>query len=103
MFLVGLLVPRATATSATAALLLGVPIYAFLLWWFPEAAFLNHMAITAGILTIVMLSLTAASPRAVPWRLVSVTPHLDLTPDPVARGLGAIVLVATAGLYVAFW
>ena len=103
VFLIGLLVPRAPATAATAALLLGVPIYAFLLWWFPEVAFLNHMAITAGILTIVMLSLTAASPRAVPWRLVPVTPHLDLTPDPAARGLGAIVLVATAGLYVVFW
>lgn len=103
VFLIGLLVPRATATAATTALLLGVPIYAFLLWWFPEVAFLNHMAITAGLLTIVMLAVTAVSPRAVSWRLVSVTSHIDLTPDPTARGLGAVILAATVGLYVTFW
>ncbi len=103
VFLIGLLVPRATATAATTALLLGVPIYAFLLWWFPEVAFLNHMAITAGILTIIMLAVTAVSPRAVSWRLVSATPHIDLTPDPTARGLGVVVLAATVGLYVTFW
>ena len=66
-------------------------------------AFLNHMAITAGILTIIMLAVTAVSPRAVSWRLVSATPHIDLTPDPTARGLGVVVLAATVGLYVTFW
>ena len=102
VFLVGLLIPRAPARAATTVLLLGVPIYGGLLWGLPDVAFLNHMAITGSILTAVMMGMTWVSPRAAPWRLRSATSSFDLTPDPVARGLGAGVLAATVVLYVMF-
>ena len=107
VFLVGLLAPRVPAVAATAALLLGVPTYGGLLWALPEVAFLNHMAITAALLTLVMAVVTSVTPRSTPWRLQAIGDAdggvVDTTPDPIARGVGAVVVAATIGLYVVFW
>ena len=102
VFVVGLAVWRAPSTAATTALVLGVPTYGLLLWWLPDEAFLNHMAVTVAVLTLVMLALTAISPLSEP-RVLTRRTDVDLTPDPLAKAVGAVVVVATIGLYVVFW
>ncbi len=103
VFLVGLLVRRAPAAAATAALVAGLPLYGILLWSLPQVAFLNHMAITFVTLVVLMVCVTAVQPRAVAWRLGRATPQIDLTPEPLGPALGVAVLAATAMLYAFFW
>ncbi len=103
VFLVGLVVPRAPAAAATAALAAGLPLYGILLWSLPHVAFLNHMAITFVTLVVLMVCVTAVKPRAVAWQLGRGTPPIDLTPDPFGPALGVAILAATAGLYAFFW
>ena len=103
VFTVGLILRRAPAAEATAALLASVPLYGFLLWSLPQVAFLNHMAITMGVLTALMAVMTWAAPRTEPWRLGRAAAPVDLTPDPLVRGAGLAILAATAALYVVFW
>lgn len=102
VFVVGLAVWRAPSRAATAALVLGVPTYGLLLWWLPNVAFLNHMAVTIGVLTLVMLVVTAVWPLTEP-RVLARRTDLDLTPDPIAKVVGLVVVIATVGLYVVFW
>ena len=103
VFMVGLLVRRAPAGAATAALVAGLPLYGILLWSLPQVAFLNHMAITFVALVALMLGVTAVRPRAAAWRLGSAISPIDLTPDPLGPALGVAILAATAGLYAIFW
>lgn len=103
VFLVGLVVRRAPAAAATAALVAGLPLYGILLWSLPQVAFLNHMAITIVTLVVLMGCVTAVQPLAVAWRLELGTPQIDLTPDPLGPALGVAILAATAMLYAFFW
>ena len=102
VFLFGLIVRRAPLSAAMAAMLLGVPIYGLLLWFLPNVAFLNHMAITFVVLIIVMTILTVWRPLPAPVRF-DVQPAIDLTPSPLAKWCGGAVVVLTVVLYVVFW
>lgn len=102
VFLFGLLVPRASSVAATSALLAGVPVYGALLWWAPDVAFLNHMAITLIVLVAVMAVMTWQAPLLEPRRFEARS-RIDLTPDPLATRLGAVVILLTCALYAIFW
>lgn len=102
VFLFGLLVPRATSAAALGGMLINIPVYALLLWFLPEMAFLNHMAITFLVVILTMTTFTAAAPRSEPAELKPRS-DIDLTPHPMAAAAGAGVVAATVTLYVVFW
>lgn len=62
VFLFGLLSRRAPAQAACGTMLLGPPIYAFLLWAMPHAAFLYHVAFTFAALAAYTIVVTLLSP-----------------------------------------
>lgn len=101
-FFFGLVVRRAPQSAAVSALVLGVPIYGFLLWSLPGTAFLNHMAITFVVLIAVMAIMTWLRPLPEPKELEA-SGDIDLTPSPLARIVGIGVVIATAVLYIVFW
>ena len=102
VFVFGLIVRRAPLRAAMAAMLLGIPMYGFLLWFYPEIAFLNHMAITFTALILVMAVITYWQPLPEPVRFETRT-TASLQSSPAARVLGALVILITVALYVVFW
>ncbi len=98
----GLIFRRAPQRAAMAAMLLGIPMYGFLLWFYPEIAFLNHMAITFTALILVMAVITYWQPLPEPVRFETRT-TASLQSSPAARILGAAVIAVTVVLYVVFW
>jgi solute:Na+ symporter, SSS family len=101
VFFFGFLVPRTPTVAAMAGLVIGVPIYGALLALMPEVAFLNHMAATFVVIVAVMTALTLLRPRSEPFRFERRS-ELPLERDPLALPVGALILVAIAGLYVFF-
>ena len=102
VFVFGLIFRLAPALAATVAMILGVPIYGLLLWLLPGIAFLNHMAITFAVLTVVMGAITLLKPLPVGVTFET-TSGIDLTPSRLAKWLGAVVIVITVALYAFFW
>lgn len=102
VFVFGLVFRRAPGFSAVAALILGAPVYGLLLWGLPGVAFLNHMAITFGVLVVVMGILTAARPLPRPVEFPE-RADIDLTRSPGALWLGVGICLLTVALYIIFW
>ncbi len=102
VFLFGLVFRRAPLAAAMAGLTLGIPIYAIFLKALPGVAFLNHMAFTFLILVLVMGVITLARPLPQPVRFEQ-TSSIVLVPSRWARWGGALVVAATAVLYIVFW
>ena len=124
-FLVGMVVKRAPAVAAKAAMLLGLVLYALFripgwvleapvqagrvaegsflhyVYRFSTIAFLHHMAIIFLILAGVMLLITwrrpLAEPRTMPVSGVDVRPHRR------QYLIGGITIAATVVLYIVFW
>ncbi len=101
-FLFGIVVRRAPSIAGTSALVLCVPVYAGLLWAFPDVAFVNLIGCSFLIILAVMIVLTLAVPRAEPWQPQHAT-TIDLTPSKAAVWLGGIVILVNVALYVVFW
>ncbi len=101
-FVVGMISPRTPALAAKGAMLLGIPIYGFLLWFLPEVAFLHHMAITFAVLVLYMAVVTRLRPLAAPV-VLPVKGGLVLEPAPHARWAGVAIIAAVAALYLYFW
>ena len=102
VFVFGLIFRRAPSSAASAAMIIGVPVYGLLLWLMPEVAFLNHMAITFAVLIVVMGVVTIAKPLLTPVAFET-TSNIDLTPSRSARWFGVVVTVLTVALYACFW
>ncbi len=102
VFFFGLIFRCAPLSAAMAALGLSIPVYGVLLWTLPEVAFLNHMAITFGVLVAAMGLITWAKPLSEPVRFASRS-DLVLTPSPYARMAGGAIVLATVGLYIVFF
>jgi len=102
VFVVGLLFRKAPPLAAIVGLLLNIPVYGLLLWLLPDVAFLNHMAITFGVILLAMLVITLVKPLAKP-KTMPVNQDIDLRPSRLAVVMGAAVIVATAALYAVFW
>ena len=101
-FLFGMVVKKAPPVAAHAAMIVGVPLYAALLWSLPNVAFLHHMAITFTIQIAIMAGLTRLVPRESAPSLPDYG-AVEMVPMPGLYVWGGAVVAATAALYVVFW
>ena len=101
-FIFGLLVKKAPKIIGSVALLLNLVIYAALLIWFSDIAFLNRMAISFIIVLIVMTVITIVKPLDKPIEL-PVREKFDMSTSSSIKWMGAIVVAATIVLYIIFW
>lgn len=102
IFLFGLLVPRTPRIAGVVGLVLSPLIYGLLYFTWSDLAFLNRMAITCGVIAVVIIGLTIAAPLKEPMTLPSQT-KIAMEPSRTARRLGLVVVALTAVLYVIFW
>ena len=102
VFVWGLVVRRAPLSAAVAGLLVGPIAYGLLNWQLPQIAFLNHMAITFGLVLAVMVVFTFARPLAAPVTFTTAS-DIDLTPSKGAKVGGIVVVAVTVLLYIVFW
>ncbi|MCB9878392.1 MAG: sodium/solute symporter [Planctomycetes bacterium] len=98
----GLFVPRSPAKSGLVGLLTSPLVYGVLKLLAPDMAFLNRMAVTSGVVVVVMTAMTVLMPRTTP-HVVPPPPPIDLRSCPIARAIGIAVGIATVTLYVIFW
>ena len=101
-FLFGMIFKRAPSAAGVASLILSVPIYGFLQWQFGYIPFLNRMAITFGILIIVMAIITFLRPLK-ESKVMPVKEGFDMKPTPLVLWLGILVIALTVALYIIFW
>jgi len=102
VFVFGMVFKKAPPMAGVTGLLLTVPVYGFLHWQFGDTAFLNRMAITFGVVLLVMLFITLARPLAEP-KVLPVREEFDMRPTPSIVWLGGLVIVVTIALYIIFW
>ncbi|QQS36997.1 MAG: solute:sodium symporter family transporter [Ignavibacteriales bacterium] len=101
-FVFGIIVKKAPPAAGVVALVACVPVYGFLQWQFGEIAFLNRMAITFGIILLLMTVITIAKPLKEPKTLPK-RDGFDLAPTPQLMWWGGAVVVVTLILYGVFW
>jgi SSS family solute:Na+ symporter len=101
-FVFGFVVKKAPPSAGVVALVACVPVYGFLQWQFNEIAFLNRMAITFGIILILMSIITIVKPLKEPIKLPK-RENFDMSPTPSVLGLGLAVIAVTLVLYILFW
>ncbi|HIQ20025.1 MAG TPA: sodium:proton symporter [Planctomycetes bacterium] len=102
VFLFGLFVPRTPRAAGAVGLVLCPGVYGLLHLVASHISFLNRMAITAGVLSAVLLVLTLAQPLPEPARL-PVQTKIGLESSRAAKFFGLVVVLATVALYVVFW
>jgi len=102
VFVFGMIFKKAPPMAGVTGLILTVPVYGFLQWQFGGVAFLNRMAITFGIILIVMFVMTKVKPLPEP-KIMPVREGFDMKPAPSVIWLGAAVIIATLVLYAIFW
>jgi solute:Na+ symporter, SSS family len=101
-FAFGLIYKKAPSAAGLTALIGTVPIYGYMFFFVPQIAFLNRMAITFGIILVLMWGITALAPLKEP-KVFPVRQDFDMKPTPAVIWLGAAVIAATVALYVIFW
>jgi solute:Na+ symporter, SSS family len=110
-FVFGFVFKRAPASAGVAALLLNVPIYGLLYVFcagtfesltIVKIAFLNRMAITFVVTSVVMGLITVFKPLAQP-KVMPVKQDIDMTRTPAVAWLGAAVIAAVVAFYIIFW
>ncbi len=101
VFVFGMVFKKAPPMAGVTGLLLTVPVYGFLHWQFGDTAFLNRMAITFGVVLLVMLFITLARPLAEP-KVMPVREKFDMRPAPSVVWLGTAVIAVTIALYIIF-
>jgi SSS family solute:Na+ symporter len=101
-FVFGIIVKKAPPAAGVVALLACVPVYGFLQWQFGEIAFLNRMAITFGVVLLLMTIITLVKPLKEPVQLPKRT-DIDLSPTPQLIWWGGAVIFVTLILYAIFW
>ncbi len=85
--------------AGVAALLSSVPVYGFLHWQFGRVAFLNRMAITFGVVVVLMTVITMVKPLKKPLNL-PVRQAYDMSPTKSVLWIGIGIILLTIGLYV---
>ena len=101
-FVFGFIIKKAPPIAGTLALILNVPIYGILhLSTFDQISFLNKMALTFGIIIIVMGAVTLWKPLKVPV-IMPEKKGLDLRTTPLVKILGFVLILITLSLYVVF-
>ena len=79
-----------------------VPVYGFKQWQSGEIVFFSRMAITFGIILLLMTVITIIKPLNEPKVLPKRT-DIDLTPTPQLILWGGVVIFITLILHVVFW
>jgi len=102
VFVFGMVFKKVPAIAGVTGLILTVPVYGFLQWQFGEIAFLNRMAITFGVVLLVMYIITLVNPLEKP-KTMPVREEFDMKPATSAKWLGAGVIAASLILYFIFW
>ncbi len=101
-FVFGFIFPLTPASAGVAALLASAPVYGILQLKFGYIAFLNRMAITFGIVVLIMSIITILRPLREP-KVMPVKEDFDMTPEPLVAILGGAVIVAVIAFYIIFW
>ena len=102
VFVFGLIVKKAPPSAAITAMLLNIIVYGVLRLLIPQAAFLNHMAITFIVLIIVMAIITAIKPLKEPY-VLPVRTDINLESNNSIKIVGGIVIAICVILYIIFW
>jgi SSS family solute:Na+ symporter len=102
IFLFGLLIPIAPRISGLVGLILSPVIYGTLFFAYGDMAFLNRMAITVGLIALVLTVLSIVRPLREPISLPKQS-KIEIQGSKGAAIYGIIVCILTAVLYVVFW
>jgi SSS family solute:Na+ symporter len=102
VFLFGLFVPWTPRIAGAVGLVLCPITYGFLQLFFNDVAFLNRMAITAGVVAGAIVLLMLINPLREPVTLPE-QKKFNMTASSGAKIGGVLVLIATLALYVYFW
>ncbi|HBT77931.1 MAG TPA: hypothetical protein DEB39_13635 [Planctomycetaceae bacterium] len=98
IFLFGLFARKAPAVCGIVGLLLNPVIYGLLMFLRPDFAFLDRMAITFGIIFVVLATLRLLFPRKTPYEFEMNT-TIEMKPSRIAQAAGIFILLTVAGLY----
>jgi len=114
-FTFGFIFRYAPGSTGVVALIVNPIVYGFLLIFFStyeifdklgttitQLAFLNRMAISFGVVLLMMLIITAAKPMLEP-KTLPIREKFDMRPAPSVIWLGGLVIAITLALYVIFW
>jgi SSS family solute:Na+ symporter len=102
IFLFGLFVRWSPRMCGVIGLVLSPIVYGALHYFWGELAFLNRMAITVGVLVVVLGVITLLWPLKERVTLPTQT-KIALESSGTAKVFGVVVVVATIALYVVFW
>lgn len=103
VFVVGIVWQKVPYKAANIALLASIVIYGVLLYFFPQVAFLHHMAITFVLLLAIVAIYTLASPQLTPAEFPKQGDFVYQGASPLVKGLSVAVVIATVILYVIFF
>ena len=102
-FIFGLAVKRSPAAAGVTALVASPVIYGILYFAANEMAFLNRMAITFGIILVLMTIITMVKPLSKPVEMPVRKGFEDITLRPAVKYFGIGVIVVTLVLYGIYW
>jgi len=102
IFMFGLFVPRTPRICGVVGLALSPIIYGVLMIFWGDMPFLNRMAITVGLLMVVLAVMTVISPLREPLKLPE-QDKIEMKSSKGALAFGLLVCIATLALYAIFW
>ncbi len=103
VFLFGFLSKRGPGACGPTALIASPVTYGLLKWVIaPNMAFLDRMAVTIGVVFVLLFLLRIFFPRSTPYETKSET-NLDMRSSKTAKVVGVMIILVTAGLYAYFW
>ena len=83
-------------------MLLNLPVYGLLLWFLPGVAFLHHMAITFGIISVFIITYTLLYPRENPQPLPIIR-KVESKATPGMKIAIAAIVITVVSLYTIFF
>lgn len=100
-FFLGFAYKRTSAIAAVVGMVINVPMYLFLLYQFPDIAFLHHMAICFVVIIVIMLVISKFKPETREI-VYPVNEGYDMKPSKTVLVWSIMIFVATVALYWIF-
>jgi len=101
-FVFGMVFKKAPSSTGVLALILSPIFYGIQLYAFSEIAFLNRMAITFGLILLILLINTIINPLEKPKEM-PIRENFDMKPSKSVLRMGIAVIAVTILLYIIFW
>ena len=101
-FLYGIIWKKVPAKAAVGGMLLNLPVYGLLLWLLPGVAFLHHMAITFGVISVFIIGYTLLYPRVNP-KPMPVIRKVESEVTPGMKAAIAAITITVVSLYIIFF